>query len=226
MSIPKLELISFKLCPFVQRTVITLLHKDVPYSITYIDLNDPPAWFREVSPLGKVPVLKVDDSEVLFESAVIQEYVDEITPPSLMPEDPLVKARNRAWIGFGGELLMAMQAVVKAQDEAAFNEARDTFCNLMARLEEAHSGEDYFNGDRFALIDAAYAPLFMRLDLIRDNCAVDLLEKSPKLRRWADTLAALPSVQHSVVDEFPHMYRMMLTRMGGHLSTLLQNEAS
>lgn len=216
MSLPKLELISFKLCPFVQRTVITLLHKDVPYTITYIDLNNPPEWFDSVSPLGKVPVLKVDEENVLFESAVIQEYVDEITPPSMMPKDALTKAQNRAWISFGGEVLMAMQGMVKAS-EADFDEARNKLMGLLQRVAEVHSGGEWFNGADFALIDAAYAPVFMRLNLIKENCGVDLLADQPVLAAWSERLLALPSVQHSVVEEFPQMYRMMLKKMGGWL---------
>ncbi len=219
---PKLELISFKLCPFVQRTVITLLHKDVPYDITYIDLNNPPEWFAEVSPLGKVPVLRVDDETVLFESAVIQEYVDEITPPSLMPSDPLLKAQNRAWISFGGEVLMAMQGMVKAC-EADYGDARGRLSGLLARVAEAHSGGEWFNGKDFALIDAAYAPVFMRLDLIRENCGEDLLADQPVLAAWSERLLALPSVQHSVVEEFPQMYRMMIRKMGGWLGDQIRD---
>ncbi len=222
MQTPRLELISFKLCPFVQRTVITLLHKDVPYDITYIDLNNPPEWFAEVSPLGKVPVLKVGDETVLFESAVIQEYVDEITPPSLMPADPLTKALNRAWIGYGGEVIMAMHGLVSAGDEAAFDEARSKLRGMLEKVEAVHSGEDFFNGGEFALIDAAFAPIFMRLDLLNQNCGLNLLDGLPRLGRWSEALLALPSVKHSVVDEFPQMYRMMLTKMGGHAATLLK----
>ncbi|HHT00269.1 MAG TPA: glutathione S-transferase family protein, partial [Thiomicrospira sp.] len=55
----KLDLISFKLCPFVQRAVIVLKKKNIDFDITYIDLNNPPEWFKELSPLGQVPVLKV-----------------------------------------------------------------------------------------------------------------------------------------------------------------------
>lgn len=100
--LPKLELISFKLCPFVQRAVIVLKNKKVDFDITFIDLNNPPDWFKALSPLGQVPVLKVGNDDVLFESSVIQEYVDEITPPTLMPTDSLLKAKNRSWIAFAG----------------------------------------------------------------------------------------------------------------------------
>lgn len=70
MSLPAIELISFKTCPFVQRSVITLKEKGIDFKTTYIDLAEKPAWFLAISPLGKVPVLKIGD-EVLFESAVI-----------------------------------------------------------------------------------------------------------------------------------------------------------
>jgi len=94
----KLELISFKICPYVQRSVIVLKHKHADFDVTYIDLGNPPDWFREISPFGKVPVLRVDDSEVIFESAVIAEFLDEVTPGEpLQPQDPLLRAKNRAW---------------------------------------------------------------------------------------------------------------------------------
>ena len=61
----KLKLVSFKICPFVQRSAITLLEKGIDYEIVYIDIKNPPDWFLAISPFGKVPVLKVDDNQVL-----------------------------------------------------------------------------------------------------------------------------------------------------------------
>ena len=72
-------LISFDICPFVQRSVITLEEKGVKYNIKYIELENKPDWFLAISPFGKVPVLQVND-KVLFESAVINEYLDETVP--------------------------------------------------------------------------------------------------------------------------------------------------
>jgi len=60
--------------------VITLNHKNCDYDIIFIGLRNLPDWFLEISPLGKVPVLKVDDNEVLFESAVINKFIDDVTP--------------------------------------------------------------------------------------------------------------------------------------------------
>jgi len=221
MNLPKLELISFKLCPFVQRAVITLNLKKVDFDITYINLNEPPEWFKALSPLGQVPVLKVED-EVLFESSVIQEYIDEITPPSLHPTDPLVKAKNRAWAAFGGDLLMLLNKTVRAKGETTYQEKLDTLKNRLLRLEAAHSGQTFFNGNEFNLIDAAYAPLFMRLDLISQNTGVELLASCDKLKSWSDKLLEIPAVKASVVEDFAELYLNMLKSSGGHLAGLLK----
>lgn len=220
----KLELISFKLCPFVERAVITLLHKEVDFKITYIDLNNPPEWFAEISPLGKVPVLKVGETEVLFESSVIQEYVDEITPPSLHPTDPLMKAKNRAWMSFGGELMGmdGLHGAVLEQDEAKCDSIIAGLKELLTRLEAVHSGKDYFNGQEFNLIDATYAPLLMRFDLLKQHCGLDVLADSPKLKHWQQTLVTRPCVKDSVVAEFSDMYRGMIKNFDGHLAKQLK----
>ena len=89
------KLASFDVCPYVQRSVITLQEKGVPYEIEYIDLNNKSEWFMQLSPLGKVPILIIEDT-VIFESATINEYLDEIAPGrKLQPSDPLQRAHNR-----------------------------------------------------------------------------------------------------------------------------------
>ena len=95
------HLISHALCPYVQRSVITLEEKDIRYTRTDIDLANKPVWFKQKSPMSKVPLLLVDDDYVLFESAVICEYLDEVTIDSIHPTNSLEKAQHRAWIEFG-----------------------------------------------------------------------------------------------------------------------------
>src|ERR1044072_1834972 len=100
MQMHPLTLVSHHLCPYVQRAAISLTEKAVPFERIYVDLADKPAWFLDLSPLGKTPVLKVDD-RAIFESAVILEYLEETGPYPLHPADPLRRARDRARIGFG-----------------------------------------------------------------------------------------------------------------------------
>lgn len=224
MPAKKLELISFKLCPFVQRAVIVLKCKDVDFDVVYIDIQNPPSWFKEISPLGLVPILKVG-KDVLFESAVIQEYLDEITLPSLQPRDLLKKAKNKAWISFGSDILFALHALQTTRDKALFDEKKSVIQQKLKQLETEHSGDLYFNGPDINMIDAAYAPLLMRLRLLQQLTGIDLLEDTPKLQSWADEVLAQECVQNSVVPDFAKLFKHMIRNADGLAAAALQEES-
>ena len=211
----QLELISFKLCPFVQRAVITLLHRDVPHEVTYIDLADPPPWFLEISPFGQVPVLKVDDT-ALFESAVINEFIDEASPgPSMQPADPLQRAVNRAWTEVGSACLGDTHRIVSAKDSEALEDARDDLQERLERLEAVLGEGPFFNGESLSLIDTAFAPLFMRLAILdRHGQALDR-DALPRTMAWSDRLLGLPAVRDSVVPDFEVAYLGFVRSFGG-----------
>ncbi|UCZ57678.1 glutathione S-transferase family protein [Desulfurispirillum indicum] len=216
----KLELISFKLCPFVQRAVIVLRHKNIDFDVTYIDLQNKPEWFLKLSPTGRTPVLKVGD-EVLFESAVIVEYLDEVTPPSLHPADPLIKAQNRAWMEFMGEIQRRIHGLYTASEESLFEQHRVAILGDLARLEAVYRGGTFFNGEEFNLIDAVMAPLCLRLELLREFTGMGLLENCPRLQQWSAVLLEMEAVRLSVVPEFPGLFRGMIERMGGVMAARL-----
>ncbi|MBC8519261.1 MAG: glutathione S-transferase family protein [Gammaproteobacteria bacterium] len=209
-----LELVSFKLCPYVQRAVIALKEKQVPYRITYIDLADPPEWFLQISPLGKVPLLKVD-GEVLFESAVISEFIDETTAGSLHPEDAFQRARNRSWIEYASSCLEVLFTLNTSADTEEFDDAVETMRGRLAKLEEVLESSPFFNGEQFSLVDAAFAPLFMRLNLLEKLASIHTCENLPKVCAWRDQLLQRDCVQQSVVEEFPMIYKGMLKMKGG-----------
>lgn len=214
----KPQLISFKLCPFVQRSVITLLEKGVDFDITYVDLSNPPDWFKAVSPTGKVPVLKVGDT-VLFESAVIMEYLDEVNPPSLHPADPLRKAQNRAWIEFGSDLLFCQYNMINAAEKEGFEQKRSELKAKLAQLDEVVAGP-LFNGDGFSLADAAFAPLLMRANLLEQWHPLGLFEKVPKIRVWKDHLLERESIRQSVVRDFDDLFRGHVCGCGSYAAGL------
>ncbi|RZA16824.1 MAG: glutathione S-transferase family protein [Proteobacteria bacterium] len=119
MSASELHLISFDICPYVQRAMILLNEKNADFRTTYIDLAAKPDWFLKISPLGKVPVLVVDET-VLFESAVICEYIDETQGEILHPADPLERAKHRAWMEYSSALLGMIYSVNTATEEQDF----------------------------------------------------------------------------------------------------------
>src|SRR5258708_36130599 len=117
--VARIKLISHKLCPYVQRAVIALTEKGTAFERIDIDRAHKPDWFLAISPLGKTPVLQVDDVAI-FESAVILEYLEETQPSPLHPADPLRRAEHRAWIEFGSAVLNAIAGLYAAPAEAAF----------------------------------------------------------------------------------------------------------
>lgn len=198
------ELISFSLCPFVQRSVITLKHKHIDFDISYIDLKSPPQWFLEISPMAKVPLLKVN-GKVLFESAVINEYLDEVTGGGLLPTDALDKAQCRAWIEFASELFGIQYMSFKARDEEGVRERLDTLQKHFARLDQVVQGP-YFLGDKFSLVDTAFAPFFMRHAIVERMLGEDILSDYPRVKAWSQALLAMDEVQHSVRENFATEY--------------------
>src|SRR4051794_4708388 len=116
----KLTLISHKLCPYVQRAVIALAEKEVPFERVDIDLAYKPDWFKAISPLGKVPLLRVstgNDEAAVFESNVICEYIeDSQAGVRLHPVDPLHRAQHRAWMEFGSAILTDLWGVETTQE--------------------------------------------------------------------------------------------------------------
>jgi glutathione S-transferase len=211
---PRFELISFDLCPYVQRSVITLKHKKIDFKLTLIDLSNPPEWFNKISPLGKVPLLLVREKSgepvVLFESAVINEYLDEVTPPSILPKDPLAKARERAWVAVGGELLGNLYTLAMSEDRDEIDEARTDLWDTLARVEETLPGGKYFSTAGFSLVDAAFAPVFMRLFMLKSLREDSHWKSLTKTRQWADALLALPEVRDSVPTDFKQKYVTLL----------------
>jgi len=216
----KLELISFKLCPFAQRAIISLNQQNIDFEITYINPMDPPDWFKEISPTGQVPLLKADD-QIIFESNVITEFINDIGAKNSHPEDPIQKANNRSWMAFSSTMFDDLFGMVVG-DEEKFNSSKSALFDKLAKIETIKSNSDFFNGDEFNMIDATFAPIFMRLAWINEftNSALSL-EEFKNLSTWSDTILALDLVKNSVVDGLDDVYYSNIESREGYLSTLL-----
>ena len=217
MSLPTLKLVSFALCPYVQRARITLLEKQIPHEIEYIDLDAPPDWFFDISPLEKVPVLLSDDRPV-FESMVICEYLDEITPGSLYPEDAYERAQNRAWIEFGNDILDHSYTLFTTGEELKFKQTVAVLADRFDILEEQLTRQPYFNGEAFSLVDAVYAPIFRSYEVMNNFYEFDFLEDIPAVLKWWQALLQRPSVQQSVPDDYIPEMTAYLKRQDSVLS--------
>ena len=204
-------LCSFKTCPWVQRAAIVLQAKQVPYDITYIDRDNRPAWFLAVSPHAKVPVLQIDGKEALFESNAIAEYLEETADPRLHPQDPIARARNRAWTDYVPTFASAISNAMYSDSEEEFTSRAAKLAGPFGKLDEALAkrGNDgpFFNGAKFSLVDAAYAPFLQRYAFMDRLRPLGIIEKFPKLAAWRDALVAAPAVKKSTVSNIEAVWQ-------------------
>jgi glutathione S-transferase len=214
-----LKLISHKLCPYVQRAVISLTEKGVAFERVDIDLANKPDWFLAISPLGKTPVLQVGD-KAIFESAVILEYLEETERKPLHPADPLVRAEHRGWIEFGSAVLNDIAGFYAAKDEAAFKAKTAQLEQRFARLEARITTSPWFDGESFSLVDAVFGPVFRYFDAFDEIGDFGILAGKPKLARWRKSLAARPSVRSAVSADYPALLRDFIERRQSWLSQL------
>jgi glutathione S-transferase len=206
----KLTLVSSPTCPYVQRAVIALKEKGVAFDVVYIDLAEKPDWFLAISPLGKVPVLKIEregrEPAVVFESAVILEYLEETAPGArLHPEDALERAQHRSWIEFGSQLLGDLWRFGAAKDPAELETARASLAGKLARLEGVIAGP-FFAGERFSLVDTVFAPAFRQLDALETIVSTGITADLPKVSAWRTALAERPSVREAVPTDYVERY--------------------
>ena len=221
MQNENIELIAYKLCPYVQRSVITLKEKGVKYRRIDIDLSNKPGWFLERSPTGKVPVLTIDNEINIFESAVICEYLDELTEGSLLPSDPTLKAFHRSWIEFASQTLDVISRYYGAKDRESFYEAQAKLRDRFEKLEQAVIGPN-FSGMEFMMVDAAYAPVFRYFDVFENLIQIELFDGLKKTNIWRKQLAARQSVKDAVSEDFAKELIEFVVRKQSYLSGLLQ----
>jgi glutathione S-transferase len=169
-----IKLYDFKTSPNCQRVKIVLAEKNLPYEIVPVDLRakeQKTPEYLKLNPYGKVPVL-TDEGTVLYESCIINEYLDERYPqPPLMPKDPGKKAKARILVDYGmahfdgpyQKLRMELMKEPKDQDQQIIDGAKSDLKRLLKRLEDELGDQEYLMGE-FSLVDADLLPRFTRLE--------------------------------------------------------------
>lgn len=217
------ELISNILCPYTQRAAIQLTEKGLNVRRTYIDLANKPDWFVQLSPLGKVPLLRIGDAAV-FETAVICEYIEEVAidRAPMWPAAPIDRARHRAWAEFASATIADVFGFYMASDKRAFERKRSDLFERFARLEKQLGGSGpYFDAERFGLVDAAFAPVFRLLDTFDQVADFGLLHGLFETAAYRRNLAARPSVCAAVVPDYGRVFLRYLSERGSHMARLV-----
>ena len=197
-----MKIVSFKICPFVQRVTALLEAKEIPYAVEYISLSDKPDWFLEISPNGQVPVLITDSGQALFESDAIVEYLEEAYPPLQPGLSFETKAANRAWSHLASKTYLVQCSAQRSPDISTLKERSRKLGAVFDRIEKRLDAAPYFGGNAIGMVDIAWLPLLHRASLIERQTAYDFLGDRPKLKAWQQSLLRAGLAEKSVASDF------------------------
>ncbi|CAV18809.1 glutathione S-transferase family protein [Vibrio sp. 10N.286.46.A8] len=204
-----IKLISFKNCPFVQRVMGALVMKNVPFEIEYIELNNKPQWFLDISPNGQVPVLITENDTVLFESDAIVEYLDDKYTP-IEEVSPEQKALDRAWSYQASKHYMPQCGTMASKDKETFETRLANLQKAFLKAEKKLGDTEFFKGDYISNVDIAWLPLLHRAFVIKERSGFNMLESFPKVQKWQAALIESGLTDKTVpadfIDKFSGFY--------------------
>jgi glutathione S-transferase len=221
----KIKLISHLLCPYAQRVAIVLSEKNIPYERLNIDLANKPSWFLSLSPTGKTPVLVVDD-QVIFESLVICEYLEETYAPSLHPSDLIRKAQHRAWMEFGSSILVNISTLYSTKDLSELNQTANAIHQKMAQLEHQLGVGPYFEEGDFSMVDAVYGSIFRYFNALDKLELFSFFKDLNKVQQWRAALSERASIQHAVTPDYEKsLYQFLINKPSklAHIMNTFEN---
>lgn len=206
----RLELFTSNLCPFAMRVRLALAEKNVRATEVEIDLRNKPAWFLDISPQGKVPLLR-HNGKLVWESSVICEYLEEAFPlRRLLPENAYERAETRIWSAFA-------DARLYAKTFALFHSSDGTSrASLLVQLAEAvleleHSGlgsthrqGPYLLGSELSLADLALQPWFEQVCVLERYFGFQMPAERRQIDAWREAITARDAVR--AIGKPPEFY--------------------
>ncbi len=197
-----IKVVSFKICPFVQRVTALLEAKGIPYEIEYISLKDKPQWFLDIAPNGQVPVLITESGIALFESDAIVEYLDEIYPPIETEITAEQRAIDRAWSYQAVKHYLVQCSAMRSGDKDTLAQRTEKLGKAFEKAENKLGDGPYFKGNTISNVDISWLPLLHRASIIEKNTCYDFVSKYPKVKQWQSALLESGLAEKSVGDDF------------------------
>lgn len=198
-----IKIISFKICPFVQRVTAALAARNIPFNVEYISLKDKPKWFLDISPNGQVPVMITENGKALFESDAIVEYIEDeygVLQQNLTNEE---KAQQRAWSYLGSKNYLIQCGTMSAKDEDTFNQRTDKLIAAFEKVEQQlKPNQKFFSGNDISNVDIAWLPLLHRASIVKEKTGFDFFCQLPKVKAWQEDVVNLDIVNESVSEDF------------------------
>lgn len=193
---PIMTLYSGATDPYSHRTRIVLFEKDVECQIIEVDVNKKPRELADLNPYNQVPTM-LDRDLVLYESHIINEYLDERLPhPPLMPVDPVSRAKARLMLmRFDHDWYGILPDIVKG-DKRSAKRARDILRDGLTVISPIFKDQPFALGEEFSLVDCTLAPLLWRLSLYE----ITLPRQARPILEYAERLFARKAFRQSLTE--------------------------
>ncbi|KAM6956434.1 glutathione S-transferase omega-1-like [Aplochiton taeniatus] len=210
--VPKdhIRLYSMRFCPFAQRTRLVLSAKGIKYGTVNINLKDKPEWFLEKNPFGLVPTLETPSGQVIYESPITCDYLDEVyTDKKLLPADPYEKAQQKMMLEHFSKIIPYFYKIPAEKRNAKDTSALEAELNEhLAKLNETLVSKKakFFGGDSITMIDYMMWPWFERLEIFELNHCLD---KTPELQKWTECMLEDHAVKETIhsTDTYKAFYK-------------------
>jgi len=166
-----------------------LYEKGMDFQVIDVDLYNKPEDIAVMNPYNRLPVL-VERDLILYESNIINEYIDERFPhPQLMPADPVMRARARLMLYNMEVELFAHIEALESGKEKPTEKARQHITDRLIELAPVFTKTKHMLGDDFTMLDVAIAPLLWRLD----HYGIKLGKTAAPLMKYAERIFSRPA---------------------------------
>ncbi|XP_030603854.1 glutathione S-transferase omega-1-like isoform X2 [Archocentrus centrarchus] len=194
-----------RFCPFAQRTRLVLKAKGIKHETINVHLRDKPEWYLKKNPFGLVPTLETPAGEVIYESSITGEYLDEVYPEKkLLPSSPFAKAQQKMMLEHFSKVIPYFYKIPtgrKNGEDVSGLEAE--LKEKLAKLNEEliNKKTKFFGGDSITMIDYMMWPWFERAEAYQFK---QCLDSTPELKKWTELMLEDPAVKATIHSADAH----------------------
>jgi glutathione S-transferase len=203
-----MKLIGTHTSPYVRKVRIVLAEKKLEYQFALEDVSAPDTKIQEINPLGKVPCLEMEDGSVLYDSRVIVEYLDTLTPVGkLIPPSGRERAEVKCWEALAdgvldAAILVRLEETKRPAKQQSQEWIRRQLGKVKAGLEAMSTdlgNKPFCNGNQYSLADIAVGTCLGWLAFRFPQ--IDWREDYPNLGKLYDKLSERVTFKDTVPSE-------------------------
>ncbi|XP_006880016.1 PREDICTED: glutathione S-transferase omega-1 isoform X2 [Elephantulus edwardii] len=191
---------SMRFCPYARRTLLVLKAKGIKHEVININLKNKPEWFFTKNPEGLVPVLETSQGQLIYESSITCEYLDEVYPgKKLLPDDPYEKACQKMVFELFSQVPSLLTSFLRRKNKEDCSDLKEEICKKLSKLEEVLTSKKttFLGGNSVSMIDYLIWPWLERLEALELTGCVD---HTPKLQLWMAAMSKDPAVSALALD--------------------------